>query len=352
MSAKKPCKKQNNMKRNSGLLWIALLLILSSCVSYEKFSIEVMQPSKLVLLPEIKKIAIVSRNLKYANDTLQNYRVKNHKLVKDKVKSSIENLALETCLDSLSVKLLAQNRFDSIMILPASTFPVKRVKEIRPGKDEWYKILADKTGADGIILLDMFSYFYSQSDEYSDAKVVTSNIWSFYASKQQKIIDRFVHIDTLYWDGKNEAGNYKKSLIPEKEAAIPIAAGVIGANYAKHVLPSWIMVYRDIMTSHDAGFQKAAKLAKNNKWEEASSIWQKGAESRNKRKKTISLYNLALASEMNGAVDRALKLTSLAATASSGVFMSSENEAVRKYSAILYRRKNELNKLSTQYEIP
>jgi hypothetical protein len=340
------------MKQKSGMLWVALLLSLSSCVSYEKFSIEVMQPSKLVLAPEIKKIAIVSRNLKYSNDTLQNYQSRNHKLVKDKVKLSIESLALETCLDSLSVKLLAQNRFDSIIVLPASTFPVNRVKEIRPAKGEWYKNLADKTGADGIILLDMFSCFYSQSDEFSDAKVVTSNIWSFYARKQQKIIDRFVHIDTLYWDGKDDAGNYKKSLIPEKQAAIPIAAGVIGANYAKHILPSWIMVYRDIMTSHDAEFQKAAKLAKNNKWEEANSIWQKGAESKNKRKKTISLYNLALASEMNGDVDQALKYTNQAATASSGVFMPGENEVVRKYSAILYRRKTELNKLSTQYEIP
>ena len=238
------------------------------------------------------------------------------------------------------------------MILPASTFLVNRVKEIRPGKDEWYKILADKTGADGIILLDMFSYFYSQSDEFSDAKVVTSTIWSFYASKQQKIIDRFVHIDTLYWDGKDEAGNYKNSRIPEKQAAIPIAAGVIGANYAKHILPSWIMVYRDIMTSGDAELQKAAKFAKDNKWEEASSIWTKVAESKNKSKKIISLYNLALASEMSGDVDQALKLTSQAATASSGIFRSSENEAVRKYSAVLYRRRTELNKLSTQYEIP
>lgn len=352
MPGKKPCKKQNNMKLKSGLLWIALLLSFSSCVSYEKFSIEVMQPSKLVLPPEIKKIAIVSRNLKYTNDTLQNYQAVNHKLVKDKIKFNAESMAIGVCMDSLSRKLLVQNHFDSIMILPASTFPVNRVKEIRPAKGEWYSNLADKTGADGIILLDMFSCFYSQSDEESYAKVVTSNIWTVYARKQQKIIDRFVHIDTLYWDGKDEAGNYKKSLIPEKQAAIPIAAGIIGANYAKHILPSWTMVYRDIMTSGDAEFKKAAKLAKENKWEEASSIWQKGAESKNKSKKIISLYNLALASEMNGDVDQALKLTSQAATASSGVFRSSENEAVRKYSAVLYRRRIELNKLSTQYEIP
>jgi len=339
------------MKRKSGLLWFILLLSFSSCVSYEKFPIEVIQPSKLVLPPEIRKIALVSRNLKYENDTLQNYQTKNHKLVKDQVKINSDSLAIETCLDSLANKLQLQNRFDSIMVLPAYSLPEKRVKEIRPAKGEWYKNFADKTGADGLILLDMFSCFYIQSDEYSNAKVVTSNIWSFYASKQQKITDRFIQIDTLYWDGKDEAGNYKKSLIPGKQAAIPIAAGVIGANYAKHILPSWNMVYRDIMTCSNPEIKKAAKFAQESKWEEASAIWQKGAESNNKRKKIISLYNLALASEMNGDVDQALKLTSQAATASSGVFRSAENEAVRKYSGILYQRRTELYKLSTQHEI-
>jgi hypothetical protein len=43
-------------------------------------------------------------------------------------------------------------------------------------------------------------------------------------------------------------------------------------------------------------------------------------------------------------------MTDQAAKVSSGLFMSSENEAVRKYSAVLYQRKNEINKLNKQYE--
>jgi hypothetical protein len=54
---------------------------------------------------------------------------------------------------------------------------------------------------------------------------------------------------------------------------------------------------------------------------------------------------------MNGDVDRAVELTDQAAKASSGLFMSSENDAVRKYSAVLYQRKNEINKLNQQYEL-
>jgi len=104
------------------------------------------------------------------------------------------------------------------------------------------------------------------------------------------------------------------------------------------------------MQSSDSEFQKATKLAQNNKWEEAVPIWQVYSESKSKRNRVIAWYNLALASEMNGDVDRAIELTDQAAKASSGPFLSSENEAVRKYSAVLYQRKNEINKLNQQYE--
>ena len=82
------------MKRKSGLLWFIFLLILSSCVSFEKFSIEVYKPSELNLGPNVRKLAIVSRNLKYVNDTLQNYQVRNHHLIRDKVRFNSDSLAI------------------------------------------------------------------------------------------------------------------------------------------------------------------------------------------------------------------------------------------------------------------
>jgi len=340
------------MKRKSGLLWFVFLLILSSCVSYEKFSIEVYKPSEVRLRPDVKKVVIISRNLKYEHDTLQHYQVRNHRLIKDKIRFNTDSLAIKTCLDSLSDKLLEQSQFSNIEILPANTFPITRVKEIRPAKNEWYKAISEKTDADLLILLDMFSCFYGQDDVNATpvVNVVTSNIWSVYSAKDQKIINRFTQVDTLYWDGMDENGQYKKLRIPDKKNAISLSAGVIGENYAKHILPAWAKVDRNFMQCSDQELQKAAKLAGDGKWDDAVAIWQVYSVRKSKRNKVIALYNLALASEMNGNVDRAVELTDQAAKASSGLFMSSENEAVRKYSAVLYQRKNEINKLNQQYE--
>jgi hypothetical protein len=288
------------MKRKSGVLWFVFLLILSSCVSFEKFSIEVYKPSELNLGPNVKKIVIVSRNLKYLNDTLQNYQV----------------------------------------------------KEIRPANSEWYKAISKKTGADALILLDMFSCFYSMANDNPNqmVNVVTSNIWTVYGAKEQRIIDRYTQVDTLYWDELDENGQYRKLRMPDKKSAISLAAGVIGENYSKHIIPAWAKVDRTIMKTSDSKFQMATKLAQNTKWEEAVAIWQNYSDSKNKLKKVTALYNLALASEMIGNIDQAIALTDQAAKVSSGLFMSAENEAVRKYSAVLYQRKNEINKLNKQYE--
>lgn len=341
------------MKRLSGLLMIVLLV--SSCVvSYENLSIEVMKPAKFTLPSTIRKVAIVSRNLKYTNDTLQNYQVKNQSLVKDKVKLNIDSVILKTCLDSVASNMLTRGRFDSVLVYPVTAFPVIRVQKIGPGNAAWYTHLSDETGADGIIILDMFSSFYKHAERNNDtpiANVVTSNIWTVYDCKRHGIIDRYTFIDTLFWDGLDDIGNFSKSRLPEKKEAMILAAGKTGKNYIGHILPTWSLVYRDIMTCDRPELKQAAKLAQKGKWDEAALLWQKNIKSEHKLDRIISYYNLALTSEMNGDIDHAIELTDLAAQASSGAFWSEENKAVRKYSVVLYQRKNEINKLSEQHEL-
>ena len=337
------------MKPIHGLFWVVFLMSMSSCVSYEKFSIEVYKPAELTVPAEMKKVVLVSRNLKYLNDTLQNYHVADSRLLKDKKVFNVDSLAITNCLDTLAGRLSKQNRFEHIGILPVGTLPRTREKEIRPAIPTWYKRVAEKTGADGLILLDMFSCFYRQNSSPSpSAWVITSNIWSVYDAKAQKLIDRHSQVDTLLWDGTDEDGQGKKFRIPGKKDAIALASGVIGANYSKHIIPAWAKVERQIMTDNNPDLKTAADLAKKNNWADASAIWNKYTGKGNKTLKVIALYNLALASEMNGDIDKALEMISLAAKESSGTFKSAQNDAVRRYAIVLYRRQNDLNKLKLQ----
>lgn len=340
------------MNLKTGLPGLLLILILNSCVSYKEFSVEVFKPAELSIPANTKNIVLVSRNLKYKNDTLQNYYQRNRQLIRDKINLNIDSLAVSTCLDTVASRLTNQGHFEQVQVLPVTTFSKIRVSDIKPAKAEWYKSVAEKSGADVLVLLDMFSCFYSTNAAESspEARVVTSNIWSVYNAKNQQIIDRFSQIDTLYWNQLDENGNYQKVKIPDKKNAVMLAAGVIGMNYSKHILPAWTQVKRTYLSCNDPNFQKAMKFAQDNQWEQASRIWSGFVEGKSNLKKASAFYNLAVTSEMDGDIDKAIEFTDKAAKASTGLFLGSVNEQVRRYSVVLYQRKNEINKLNQQYE--
>ena len=343
------------MKKMITIPVIVSLLLLSSCVTLQEFPIEVFQPAKTGLPAEIKNITLVGRNMKYANDTLQNYYSKNFRLVRDKKPSENDSILIQVCLDSLSIKLRDQKRFGKITVVP-SGFPVQFVKNIpAPSKKMVQKISSD-TDADALILLDMYSSFYStfpdQNNGHTIAKVVTASIWTIYDPVKFQILNHTSLVDTIYWDGMDEFEKYSASRVPDKKAALKIASGLAGTNYSKNIVPNWAKVYRSTLSFNQPDFKKAAELAKINKWDEAAALWGKYAESKNKRQQMQSLYNLAIASEMNGNIDEAIELITKALKVSSSPFYSTENELIAKYSGVLAKRKIELNKInSMNYEL-
>lgn len=338
------------MKPINRLFWLSLLMSMSSCISFQKFAIEVYKPAEVTLPAGMQKVLLVSRNLRYVNDTLQNYYMDGHLLRKDKTKFNVDSLAVTNCLDSLAARLSKQKRFSGIDAVRYGFMPVERVKDVRPAPAEWYKNLCEKSGSDGLVVLDMFSCFYRRyNNPYPSAWVITSNIWSVYDAKTEKIIDRHPQTDTLIWDGSDENGKSAKFKIPGKKSAVALASGVIGANYSKHLVPNWIKVNRQIMYNNDPELKKAAQLAQKHNWTDASAIWNKLAESSSSSKKSISLYNLALASEMNGETDKALQQINQAVAMINGKGPTDKNDAIRKYASVLLKRQSDLNKLKQQH---
>lgn len=340
------------MARKSGLLWLVGLLSLSSCITFERYPIEVYKPSSYTFPAYVHTVGIVSRNLKYESDTLQSYHLSNGKLIRDPKIIDIDLLAKQICIDSLAYKLRLQNRFDSIFTIPADAFQEKKVKEIRPAINSWYQSLATRNKADALILLDMFSCFYKVDDNYQspEVNVITSNIWSVYDTHAGKITDRHQQIDTLYWNGYDNNGNYRKIKLPEKKEAIKLAAAVIANDYAKHIIPGWTMVYREIMSNSNPDLQVASALAKKGDWDKAKAMWQEVSGNSNKKNRIIALYDLALASEMDGDTEKALDLCEQGTQESSGLFFKNINQAIKEYSAVLFKRKIELEKLKIQNE--
>jgi hypothetical protein len=342
------------MKKMISIVVLVSLLFLSSCVTYNQFPIEVFQPSKVTLPTHIKHVTLVNRNMKYLSDTLQNYYSNNYKRIKDIIPINIDSMSVQACFDSLTMKMQSPKRFSKITVLPVTSLSVQYVKNINPPSKKLIEKIATDTNADALILLDMYSSFYSvypyQENGHMIAKVVTASIWTIYDVSKFQIINHTSLVDTLYWDGMDESDNYLASRIPNKKAAMKIAAGMVGVKYSKNIVPSWATVYRQTLSCNEVDFKEAAALAKMNKWDEASALWEKYTESPSRRYQFQSLYNLAVASEMNGNIEAATDLISRASKIGSSNTI--EKQAIRKYAAILAKRKIELNKInSMSYEL-
>lgn len=339
------------MKKMFSISSIVSFLFLCSCVTLNEFPIEVFKPAKVTLPAGIKNVTLVSRNMKYTNDTLQKYYSKDNKLIKDFKSVDIDSLSIKACFESLSMKMQALNRFSKITVLPVSSLPWQYVNHVNPPSKKFIQKISSDTNGDALILLDMYSSFYSvypnPDNGRSIAQVVTACIWTIYDPSKIRILHHTSLVDTLYWDGLDDKGNYLASRIPNKKAAIEIAAGMAGGKYSKNIVPSWVKVYRQTLSYNQVDFKKAAQLAKKNKWDEASALWEKYTESANKRARMQALYNLAVASEMNGDIVTANKLISRASTISSSASFATENKSIRKYAAILAKRKMELNKINS-----
>ncbi|MGE5394463.1 MAG: DUF6340 family protein [Candidatus Saccharibacteria bacterium] len=337
------------MRNITVLIGIIGLFLLSSCTTLYEFPIEVFQPAKVNLPPNIKNITLASRNLRYLSDTLQNYFARDYKLIKDIKPVNIDSMAVVACFDSLSARLENQRRFSKVTVLPVNTFPGQAMKNITPPSKAQVQQIASNTGADAVVLLDMFSAFYSlypiSETNRVAAQVVSASIWTVYDPANYRILHHTSMIDTLYWDGMDEKGEYLYSRIPGKKPAIAIAAGLQGVKYSKNLVPFWKQVNRQILSCDKEEFPVALNLAKKNKWKEASAIWEKYTESKNKKFRLQSMYNLAVSHEMEGDIERAQQLLSDALTIAPASSCATEKKTIRAYSLVLAKRKVELEKI-------
>ncbi len=172
--------------------------------------------------------------------------------------------------------------------------------------------IADTTNADLLMSLDFFgSYDGIYFDKFRGWEIVFIDpYWSMYDLKQMKEVFLYSKEDTAKWSNP-DIYNLKSAikLLPPRKNAVLSAAEISAANFAQYITPHWLQVDRMYYKSGNKEMRKAEKLMKQNKWLEAAEIWKKTIKSKNKQIVAKSMFNLALACEMEGDVDAAIDWT-------------------------------------------
>ena len=208
--------------------------------------------------------------------------------------------------------------------------------------------IANSTGADLFLSLDFFAAvdgIYSSSHMRMAHEIVYTLVcWNVYDLKNVKFERTLQKLDTIQWTepvyGLKEA---KRKLPPRKDAVFN-AADIAGSRFAEFLVPHWIEVDRMYYPLGNKELKKTDELIKQNQWIEAAKIWKKNTINKNKNITAKSMFNMALACEMNGDMDAAMDW----AIKSFYIFGDRNPEHAyncQEYIKILARRKLDIQKI-------
>jgi|GEM_PF-499869 len=325
---------------------ILLAIIICSCSSMQKITVQVSTPPLHPVSPEIQSLAILNRSLtrnftNLGRDSLEKILV-NSELDLDTV--MLDSVAADTAIQVAAKALFESDRFDVVV-------PVQRnlIRNDQGGlrapldKDFIEKICKDfKVNA--VLVLESFSekimtnldvqrFWYGfDVERYADQYKGTINLaynleWRLYKPFLNPPIERYNTKDTVFWNSFDYSLRNMYDKLPSLKEVL-IGGGIAaGLDMADNISPKWNDEMRRYYITGNKEADAAVPLIKADKWEEAAEVWKKfaGASSKNLRSKVE--YNLALAAEMTGDMDSAIEW----ATKSYKTKYSAKTESYLKY---------------------
>ncbi|WP_346860939.1 DUF6340 family protein [uncultured Draconibacterium sp.] len=328
-----------------------ILLLFSSCTVYKEYSIDIYKPGEIAIPPEAQNIAIVYRNFKYPGDTLQHYYKDDHRLRKaPKDPENLDSILVSTCMKELAKNFKTQNTFNNIHIFP-QLFEPHSAKKLPALNYDVVNTLTTSSQTDLLISLETFSYFYSEysSTEEMPTKsneVITAAVWGVYNPYSQKLLERKTMIDTIFWNGYDNQGNYRRnSKLPPRITALKIASQMAGENYSKRFFASWQTVNRSYSVPPLPDFSAADEYVQKGEWDNAILLWKRYAADDNGRMAINARYNLALGYEMKDDIDTALKWIVAAQQIATDYRSKEDLKMILQYRKILTKRQTDIARL-------
>lgn len=326
--------------------------VLSSCITTQKVGIDQMEPGKVSLPVQMRKVALIARNFKFSIDTLSQYYKIDFQFRKGEKRDNqlIDSIAVIKSLDNLRKSLLESGRFEEVFVYPYNAIKSHTGEKELPLTPGFIQSVCTESQTDGVISLEMLSFFYSRHHGTSgreiegEANVKVTAIWSVYTPKGEGPADRYTHSDVLRWNDYNPENPNQKLKLPLRKEAISIACGEAAKNYSKRIVPHWTESSRILVGINHPDFEKAVSFAMKNKWKAAADTWKKYLESPNTRIAGVAALNFAISQEVLGDPEQAALWSEKSLKC---LKYGESGKIARAYAGTLYQRKLKTEKLNT-----
>jgi hypothetical protein len=300
-----------------------LILILCSCKTNLVY-IKVLDPALVTVPGYVKTIGIINRSIPSdASKALNKVHLFN---TAEGAEMAAEGSA--ECIRGLKDALMENTRFAKIVVLDSIHMKCQAIGMFNsPLSWDALDSICNANGLDAVFVLELFDTELKVSAPLVvprsgvgialAALQVSMNTtvrtgWRIYVPKDRFIPDEYTYTNTVTHTGTgNNIGAATEALIGRKEA-VKQAANKAGHGYVCRVTPYWITVTRDYFIKGNAFFKMAMRKARTGNWDGAAELWEK--ETHNPRNKIAgrACYNMAIISEINGDLDKAIQWASIA----------------------------------------
>lgn len=304
----------------------AVTLLITSCGATNKLTMGISEPAIVHLPADVKRVGIINRSLpSKGNEVLDKI---------DKILSAeglhLDKKGAEAAISSLSSELSVIKNFEEIKII--KDLPeIQKGLAVLPATLSWDMV--EKICKEHEVDV-LFSLEFYDTDTNADYKVTTMKLpnnigidvdvpaqevtlatnivngWRVYDPQIKEVVDERLFNKRMTFRGKGINPMKAFEAIASRNETVQEYSKNVGVAYAKRLIPRTRRISRDYFVSGSDKFKVATRRAQAGDWNVAAELWQEELNNPKEKIAGRAHYNMAVISEINGDLDKAIQFAS------------------------------------------
>jgi len=303
-------------------IFSTLALLLSGCEATQSVMLTSLEPAPVVLSKEIKRIGIIDESTILKKEEFRN-KLDELVSIKD---DELQKQWKDAAISGLYGELLKDQRFDTILMLDHSENTSHDILEATRVPWESIKQLCDTYKIDAI-----FSLAYYDTDTQISVKktsmeeldllrmkvkvaaqevtleTLIENGWRIYDPYAKEIIDELTFSNQIISSAKETTSFRALQAMYDRKDSIIEKSRTSGSAYGLRLQPYNKKIERDYFVKGTPNFVKAAQLIEEDKWNEASALWQLESINQNPKVQAKACFNMAVYMEISNDIPAAMQ---------------------------------------------
>ncbi|MFH2142629.1 MAG: DUF6340 family protein [Bacteroidota bacterium] len=284
-------------------------------------SVQVLKPAEITVPFDIKTIAVVNRSLPGEGSHVNN-------IIEGIVTGEglfVDREASGNTVAGVADALVSSPRFKVTVPTGIDLRGTGTAKWPEPLEWSVVKEICQKYSADALITLETFDSNVGRSfsvvektktvegatvkylEHLAKLDISIEAGWRIYYPTSNKILDQNVFVDHKFFDSAGLSKEEAEKKLPVSRYAIKDAGHFAGEMYAYRISPMWVWVSRSYYKKGNDDLKFAKFDVKASQWDKAKEKWLKYINDPDYKIAGYACYNMALASEIEGDLPKALE---------------------------------------------